>query len=243
MMAREKHFELSFPHAFVLDYEKYYNDPAYNNIRRCKMMLFSQCIGELDFSPADRMRHDIDKYRKYLTDAILENLAVQKSTIKRINTYLYSTPFNMEYIVTKLEKGCLNRAIEKSRTYDIRCVWSEPKFVDLYHNICYKLSSNLDSNSCVKSDYIRKKIIGNTVDLSNVANLSSKDLCPKKYEKIDQKIDKRNNLERKIKFSEMYKCSKCKRNQCTTERRYARAIDEGVDLTIHCVFCGHSWCA
>ena len=125
--------------------------------------------------------------------------------------------------------------------HNIRCVWSEPKFVNLYHNICYKLAINLDSDSCVKSESIKKKIINQEVQLQDVANMSSKELCPKKYEKIDQKINKRTNLERKIKFSELYKCSKCKRNQCTTERRYARSLDEGTDLTVHCLFCGHNW--
>ena len=95
----------------------------------------------------------------------------------------------------------------------------------------------------MNSDSIKKKILNKDVNLQEVANMSSKELCPKKYEKIDQKINKRTNLELKIKFSELYKCSKCKRNQCTTERRYARSLDEGTDLTIHCLFCSHSWLA
>ena len=99
----------------------------------------------------------------------------------------------------------------------------------------------MDSQSCINSDYIKNKILNNDVDLQNVANMKSKELCPKKYEKIEKKINQRNNLERKIKYSELYKCRKCKRNQCTTERRYARSIDEGVDLTVTCVFCSHSW--
>ena len=66
-------------------------------------------------------------------------------------------------------------------------------------------------------------------------------VATKKYIKIDEKINKRNNQESKIKYSELYRCRKCKRNQTTTERRYARSLDEGVDLTIICLFCGNRW--
>ena len=50
-----------------------------------------------------------------------------------------------------------------------------------------------------------------------------------------------NNNEIKIKYSELYRCNKCKRNQTKTERRYARSLDEGIDLTIICLFCGKRW--
>jgi DNA-directed RNA polymerase subunit M/transcription elongation factor TFIIS len=236
-------FKLKFPHSFVLDYDTYYEDMRYNNIRRCKLLLFGQCIGTPEQLESKKLYYEVIKNRRVLTDRILYNLGIGHYSNTQINRYLYDKQFTKEYVVRKLEKGCLNRAIQKSRVHNIRCVWSEPKFVDLYHSICYKLASNLDVDSCIKSGAIKEKIINGDVELQEVANMSSKTLCPKKYEKIDQKINKRTNLERKIKFSELYKCRKCKRNQCTTERRYARSLDEGTDLTIHCLFCGHSWCA
>jgi DNA-directed RNA polymerase subunit M/transcription elongation factor TFIIS len=146
-----------------------------------------------------------------------------------------------ECIIKYLERGCLNRAIESAKIYNIRCIWSNEKFVNLYHSICYKIAVNIDTNSCIKSDYILNKILNDDVDPLKIANMSSKDLCPKKYEKIEEKMQKRNNLERKIKFSEMYTCRKCKRKQTTTERCYNRSLDEGVNLTIRCLFCGNSW--
>ena len=151
-------------------------------------------------------------------------------------------PYTKEYIVRNLERGCLNRAIEKARVYNIRGVWSNENFTNLYHSICYKVSSNLDKNSAVNSCYIRDKILDKTYKISEIPNLTSIDLCPQKYEKITQKINKRINLEQKKKYSELYRCRKCKLNQTTTERRYNRSLDEGTNLTIHCIHCGYSWC-
>ena len=226
---------------FALDYDTYYADDKYNEIRRCKIILFSQCLGKNESLDSDQKMGNIINNKRLLYTKLLKDLNIDFGSIRIINNYLNSKIVTKESIVKNLEKGCLNRAIDKSRIYNIRCVWSEPKFVDLYHNICYKLASNLDETSSINSDFIKKKILNNEVNLQHVANLSSKELCPMKYEKIEQKINKRNNLERKIKFSELYKCRKCKHNQCTTERRYARSLDEGTDLTILCLFCGHSW--
>ena len=239
----ERHFELKYPNAFVLDYDTYYEDMRYNATRRCKLILFAQCLGQNEQLMDEKRNNEVIKNKRISTNNVLYDLAIGELTTQLINSYLYPKIFTKEYIIRNLERGCLNRAIQKSRVHNIRCVWSETKFVDLYHNICYKLASNLDVNSCVNSGSIKQKILDGDVDLQNVANISSKELCPKKYEKLDQKINKRSNLERKVKFSELYKCRKCKRNQCTTERRYARSLDEGTDLTIHCLFCGHSWCA
>jgi DNA-directed RNA polymerase subunit M/transcription elongation factor TFIIS len=150
-------------------------------------------------------------------------------------------PLDKKYIIKYLERGCLNRAIERAKIYNIRCIWSNDKFINLYHSICYKIAVNIDKNSCINSDYILNKILNNEVDPLKIANMSSKDLCPKKYEKIEEKMQKRINLERKFKFSEMYTCRKCKRKQTTTERCYNRSLDEGVNLTIRCLFCENSW--
>lgn len=190
-----------FPNSISLNI-KFYENENYNEKRRCKLILLSNCLGD-----NDNFNHDKKK----------------------------------ENIIKHIEKGCLIRAIEKAKTYNIRCIWSNEKFVNLYHNICYKVAVNIDKDSSIESSYMINKILDGDIDLKKIANMTSKELCPKKYEKLEEKMQKRHNLERKIKFSERYQCKKCKRNQTTTERCYNRSLDEGVNLTIRCLFCGNSW--
>jgi DNA-directed RNA polymerase subunit M/transcription elongation factor TFIIS len=189
-----------FPNAIPLNI-KFYENENYNDIRRCKLILLSDCLGK---------NFKFDNNSK-------------------------------EAIIKAIEQGCLNRAIKKAKTYNIRCIWKEEQFVNLYHSICYKVSINIDKNSSINSSFIIDKILNNSIDLKTIANMTSKELYPKKYEKLEEKMHKRHNLERKIKFSERYQCKKCKRNQTTTERCYNRSLDEGVNLTIRCLFCGNSW--
>jgi DNA-directed RNA polymerase subunit M/transcription elongation factor TFIIS len=205
--------------AVPLNYS-YYDNDKYNRLRRCKLMLFTHSLGD----------------DKNIIPEKYPDLVNTSDPTKSV--YLIK-----EYIAKKIERSCLNRAIDKAHLFNIRCIWSDVNFVDLYNNICYKIVCNISEDSPICSQYIRDKILNADIDLNNIANRSSKELCPEKYDEIDQKIDQRANLKLKIKFSELYRCSKCKRNQCTTERRYNRSLDEGVNLTINCVFCGYSWCA
>ena len=36
-----------------------------------------------------------------------------------------------DHIIKYLEKGCLNKAINKSKEIDIRCLWDNEKFVNV----------------------------------------------------------------------------------------------------------------
>lgn len=211
-------FSLKYPNAISLSME-YYENENYNRIRRCKLILFSHCLGNNDI-----FKKRVDEQCK------INNLDKEMSY-----------KLTKEYIIKYLEKGCLNKAINKSKEIDIRCLWDNKKFVDEYHAICYKVACNIDKESVVNSDYILNKIINNEVSIIDIASMNSKQLCPEKYKKIDEKVSKRNNVEAKIKCSEMYRCSKCKKNQTTTERVYNRSWDEGVSLKITCRYCNHSW--
>ena len=220
---------------------KYYESDNYNKLRRCKLLLFTHCLGDnKDFDNVNKLHENDTKRLNRFTD-ILTSLNIDGDTIQLINKYMYERYPTKEYIAECLERGCLNRSIEKAKKYNIRGVWVNEKFINLYHSICYKVASNIDSTSSINSDFIRLKILNGEVELSNLANMTSKELCPKKYEQIDAKMHKRTTMERKIKYSGLHRCRKCKRNQCTTERRYNQSWDEGVNLTIHCTFCSHSW--
>ena len=211
-------FSLKYPNAISLNME-YYNNENYNNIRRCKLILFSHCLG------------DNDSFKKKIDEHYNTNNSDKEMSYK----------LTKDHIIKYLEKGCLNKAINKSKEIDIRCLWDNEKFVNEYHSVCYKVACNIDNESVINSDYIFNKIINNEISLIDIATMNSKQLCPEKYKKIDEKFSKRNNVEPTIKCSEMYRCSKCKKNQTTTERVYNRSWDEGVSLKITCRYCNHSW--
>ena len=236
-MEDETHFKYLLSDS--LDYNTFYKDEKYNSIRRCKLLLIGQCLGKNE-SIISSFDSIVLNNKKRKVAKRLSNIFADDVTDIIID-YLYASKKRID-LVKNLEIGCINRAIKQSKKFNIRCIWNNSAFVDLYNEICYKLAVNLDVDSPVKSDYLIKMILNNKIDAADAANLSSRDMCPKLVEKIENRISLRTNLERKIKYSELYRCKKCKRNQCTTERLYNRGLDEGVSLMISCGYCGNSWC-
>jgi len=195
-----------YPNSTYLNYETFYKNKKYNHIRRLKIIIISDILGNYKF------------YK-------------EKTYEEKIK------------IIRLIELSCLNKAIKKSKKHNIYCVWSNDKYCNIYHSICYTIMSNLDSSSSVNSTSLIKMIADNKINLIKIAEFDPKEMCPEKYIKLYEEVDKRNKTEKKLKYSELYYCRKCKKNQCTLEKRYNRSFDEGVNLTINCLFCGHSWCA
>ncbi len=146
----------------------------------------------------------------------------------------------MNYIMI-IENSCLNETIRKAREYDIRCVWEEKQFVNIYHSTCYSvinvLNIALDTGSAVLVD----KIFNNEIDSSILASLSIEELCPEKYEDMKKKIEQRSNMEENVKYTELYFCRKCKHNKATAQRVQNRSNDEGSSFHITCLFCHNKW--
>lgn len=230
---------MQFNDATPLDIS-YYTDDKYNAIRRCKLLLFSHCIGNNEKFLQIHLLNKIVRKKQQKNTELLNKLFTN-NVVDIINSFLFKIYITKNDIVKQLEKSCLSKTLKKAKQQKIRCLWSDENFVNIYHSICYKISSNLDPESCINSKYLLRQVINNNIDLCNIAEMTSSVLCPEKYELLNKKINERTNFERNNKFSKLYKCCKCKRNQTTTERRYNRSWDEGINLTVHCLFCGNSW--
>jgi DNA-directed RNA polymerase subunit M/transcription elongation factor TFIIS len=140
-------------------------------------------------------------------------------------------------LVVRIENSFLNETIRKSKNYNIRAVWDNKQFADIYHTICYNIISILNQ----EDNTIFDKIINEEIDINNIANMTCKELSPEKYKNIIDLITKRVNTVNNVKYTEMYRCYKCKKNQCTTERKQLRSNDEACNFEITCLFCGNKW--
>jgi DNA-directed RNA polymerase subunit M/transcription elongation factor TFIIS len=140
-------------------------------------------------------------------------------------------------ILIHIENSCANETIRKARGYNLRCVWENPSFINIYHTICYSITSILEQ----ESNTLIGKILNNKINLKHIANMSCKELSPETHDAITFKINKRVNIEQNIKFTEMYFCKKCKHNKTTVERVQNRSGDEGSSFYITCLFCGTKW--
>lgn len=162
---------------------------------------------------------------------------VISSILSKYSPFIELTPAAQIDILIHIENSCANETIRKARDSNIRCVWDNTQFTDIYHTVCYNISSSLDQGSISLID----RIISKDININNIANLSCKDLLPEKYEFITNKTNKRINIEQTTKYTKMYFCKKCKNNKTSVERVQARSGDEGSSFHITCLFCGTKW--
>ena len=144
-------------------------------------------------------------------------------------------------IVKEIEEGCFEEAYNKMLELDQDFDWDNPMFYNVYNYICGNLFQNLDPNSAINSEFLLNKIFNNEYELRKLGGMTSEQLCPEKSIEIRASIAQRSDIKYSTKSSSMYRCSKCKKNECILERRHTRGLDEATNYRATCIFCKHTW--
>lgn len=140
-----------------------------------------------------------------------------------------------------IELSCYTYVLEKAREDNVILSWSSVNFCNYYHEICAKFIAHLDSRAGTKNDFLINSIIEKKISIMKLPRLYAFELCPEKYEEILNKINKARDVSFTIKTTTMYTCRKCYARECRIENRQNRSLDEGVNLTITCMNCQHTW--
>jgi DNA-directed RNA polymerase subunit M/transcription elongation factor TFIIS len=175
------------------------------------------------------------------------------NTIRRAKIILFDLCLNqypkyidMKYddkiqLLQKLERSCYNTTIDKAIEMCIMSSWDVEVFCDLYHSICYKVSSNIDCKSFAENAILGIQLLEGKIDIKELPKMSSQELCPSKYVDIKKKIEISKSIVSTVKTTTMYTCKRCKKNMCTLENAFLRSIDEGVDVRVICQSCNLRW--
>ena len=141
-------------------------------------------------------------------------------------------------IVILIEKSCYDKTIQKSNEDMIYINWENPKFVYLYQLIISRITKNLDCNSEVNSEYLIDNIINKSINIDNIASMSSEELSPGKVLSIKQTLELRRNQKLNYKTTSLYTCRHCKSKKCTMRTQQMRSLDEGFTIILNCTVCG-----
>lgn len=168
-------------------------------------------------------------------------LMVLTSCLDKFPEFLKLSYKEKTKLIKKIERSCYNYVIDKSHEENIISTWDDPIFCDLYHSICYKVSSNIDPDNLVQNNKLGRRLLANEISIDNLPKLTSQELFPERYMDILQKVEVSKTVSQTLKTSALYTCKKCKQNKCTMENLYNRSLDEGTNLRITCMNCFHSW--
>jgi DNA-directed RNA polymerase subunit M/transcription elongation factor TFIIS len=146
--------------------------------------------------------------------------------------------------VQQIELSIYNYAIKQGQKSYIFCHWENPEFVPIYLNKAKSLISNMCPTFGVNNTQLLDMIAKNKVPLLDIAELSYEKLWPANWQAImDEKIKIENMRKEAIKASatDMFKCPRCKKRNCTYFELQTRSADEPMTTFITCLECGNKW--
>ena len=193
--------------------------------------------------------HVLSKFREIFLNIILtpeerERLKTQHDKDpERINRVLDpSWIHTLQESPEKIEKSIYNTTIKQARERAIERSWTSPEFKWLYKTNYTKVYSNLRLNK--NADFVLGKIKYGLWEPEKIISMTPQELYPdiweelilKNIKKMEQ-LSKQNNVQ----GTDMFRCGKCKKNNCTYYQMQTRSADEPMTTFITCLNCSNRW--
>ena len=143
-----------------------------------------------------------------------------------------------------LERGIFNHTLDHAGKHKVRRVWENPEFHHLYTIHVQRVVSNLDAGSYIANGRLLKRLRDGEFQPQAVASMSYSDLYPEKWGDMIEKTMKREAKMLEVDKSaatDMFKCGKCKKRECTYYEYQTRSADEPMTQFIRCLNCNNRW--
>lgn len=144
----------------------------------------------------------------------------------------------------QVEMSVFNYAIDQSQKTYIFAHWDNPVFVSIYLNKAKSLISNMCTQYGVNNTQLRDFINKKKINLLEIANLSYAELWPENWQSIKDekmKIEQMRKDAIKASATDIFKCPRCKKCNCTYFELQTRSADEPMTIFITCLECGLKW--
>ena len=144
----------------------------------------------------------------------------------------------------QIEMSVFNYAIDQSQKTYIFAHWDNTVFVSIYLNKAKSIISNMCTQYGVNNTQLRDFIDKKKINLLEIANLSYAELWPENWQSIKDekmKIEQMRKDAIKASATDIFKCPRCKKCNCTYFELQTRSADEPMTIFITCLECGLKW--
>ena len=143
-----------------------------------------------------------------------------------------------------LEKGIYNWCLTFSKEHDIPKFWNDKGFINLYENKARSILSNLDCNSYIKNHRLLNRIMDNEFKPHDLPFMDVPNIFPERWASIlDKRMKQEENFHnsKQIAKTDLFKCGKCKKRECSYYELQVRSADESSTIFVSCLNCGNRW--
>jgi transcription elongation factor S-II len=144
-----------------------------------------------------------------------------------------------------LEIGIFNWTIENSISYQISQNWNDDRFINLYKGKALTIITNLDEKTYLNNQKLLMRLNEGEFLPHEIPYMINSRIFPEKWYKILDDKMRRDNLilsdSTPVANTTQYKCSKCKKKECSYYLAQIRSADEGMSCFVSCLNCGNQW--
>jgi DNA-directed RNA polymerase subunit M/transcription elongation factor TFIIS len=144
----------------------------------------------------------------------------------------------------ELELGVLLQTIEEARAKRVRALWENPEFGILYDIQVRRVISNLAKECYVGNQRLLSRLREGEFGPAEIPTMSYSSLFPEKWSDLFEREMKREAKMLEVDTSmatDMFRCSKCGKRQCTYYEQQTRSADEPMTIFVRCLNCGKNW--
>jgi DNA-directed RNA polymerase subunit M/transcription elongation factor TFIIS len=163
---------------------------------------------------------------------------------KIINIIKTRCSFLSETDQADFERGIFNYTVEDSKRRCVHSVWENPEFTQLYLINARRTISNIDPSSYISNARLLERFHDSEFKPHDIAFMTYSDLFPEKWGAMIELAIKREAKMLEVDKSmatDMFKCSRCGKRQCTYYEMQTRSADEPMTQFIRCLNCGKQW--
>lgn len=142
------------------------------------------------------------------------------------------------------ERGIYNASLEDAKRRGVHRVWENPEFQNVYMINARRTIANIDSKSYVQNPRLFDRFRDGEFRPHEIAFMNYSDLYPEKWGAMIELAIKREAKMLEVDKSmatDMFKCSRCGKRQCTYYEMQTRSADEPMTQFIRCLHCGKQW--
>jgi DNA-directed RNA polymerase subunit M/transcription elongation factor TFIIS len=182
------------------------------------------------------------------TTPLLEKLdqsVIDLDITDRIRIFKITSPvWNQEILKMPdiIEKSIYNASIKEAREKQIARRWENIPFKEIYKMKYSFIMGNISYNK--NSEFVLDKLKYNLWEPDNLMSMKPEHLYPELWESLLLKNAKKMaalGKEKDQQGTSMFKCGKCKLNNCTYFQMQTRSADEPMTTFVCCLNCSNRW--
>jgi DNA-directed RNA polymerase subunit M/transcription elongation factor TFIIS len=146
--------------------------------------------------------------------------------------------------ITDLEKSILQQTLIDAHRLHVHPVWENREFAVLYDVHVMRIVANMSRTSYVENPRLDVRFREGEFTVAELPTMPFTSLCPEKWKELTEREMKREAKMLEVDKSmatDMFRCSKCGKRQCTYYEMQTRSADEPMTIFVRCLNCGKRW--